>query len=55
MRRLVRRAIRFAFDLGVEQNFLEQVVPVITDLYKDDFPEVASASDKVTGVATRFW
>src|SRR5581483_7120360 len=26
MRRLVRRAIRFAFELGVEQNFLEQVV-----------------------------
>ncbi len=47
MRRLVRRAIRFAFELGVEQNFLEQVVPVITDLYKEDFPEVAAARDKV--------
>lgn len=47
MRRLVRRAIRFAFELGVEQNFLEQVVPVITDLYKEDFPEVAEARDKV--------
>ncbi len=47
MRRLLRRAIRFAFDLGVEQNFLEQVVPVITDIYKDDFPEVAQNRDKV--------
>jgi alanyl-tRNA synthetase len=47
MRRLVRRAIRHAFELGVEQNFLEQVVPVITDLYKDDFPEVAKARDQV--------
>jgi alanyl-tRNA synthetase len=47
MRRLVRRAIRHAFDLGVEQNFLEQVVPVITGLYADDFPEVAEARDKV--------
>ncbi len=46
MRRLLRRAIRFAFDLGVEQNFLEQVVPVITDMYKDDFPEVAASRDK---------
>jgi alanyl-tRNA synthetase len=36
MRRLVRRAIRFAFELGIEQNFLEQVVPVIADLYHDD-------------------
>ena len=39
MRRLLRRAIRFAFELGVEQNFLEEVVPVIIDMYKSDFPE----------------
>ncbi len=47
MRRLVRRAIRFAFDLGIEQNFLEQVVPVIADLYKNDFPEVAKNRERV--------
>jgi len=50
MRRLVRRAIRFAFELGVEQNFLPEIVPVITDLYKDDLPEVAEARDKVIEV-----
>jgi alanyl-tRNA synthetase len=53
MRRLVRRAIRFAFELGVEQNFLEQVVPVIADLYKDDFPEVAQNRDKVIEVLVK--
>jgi alanyl-tRNA synthetase len=53
MRRLVRRAIRFAFDLGIEQNFLEQVVPVITGLYKQDYPEVASSSDKVIEVLAK--
>lgn len=47
MRRLLRRAIRHAFELGIEQNFLEQVVPVIADLYHDDFPEVATNRDKV--------
>jgi alanyl-tRNA synthetase len=47
MRRLLRRAIRFAFELGIEQNFLEQVVPIITDLYHNDFPEVAASRDKV--------
>lgn len=41
MRRLLRRAVRFAFELGIEQNFLEQIVPVIADLYHDDYPEVA--------------
>lgn len=40
MRRLLRRAIRFAFDLGIEQNFLQDIVPVIAELYEDDYPEV---------------
>jgi alanyl-tRNA synthetase len=53
MRRLVRRAIRFAFELGVEQNFLEQVVPVIADLYVNDFPEVSENRDKVIEVLTK--
>ncbi len=53
MRRLLRRAIRFAFDLGVEQNFLQQVVPVIADLYKDDFPEVAANRDSVIETLVR--
>jgi len=50
MRRLLRRAIRYAFDLGVEQNFLEQIVPVIADLYANDFPEVEANRDKVIEV-----
>lgn len=53
MRRLVRRAIRFAFDLGIEQNFLEQVVPVIADLYHDDFPEVANNREKVIEILAK--
>jgi alanyl-tRNA synthetase len=47
MRRLLRRAIRFAFDLGIEQNFFEEIVPVIADLYATDYPEVAAARDEV--------
>jgi len=50
MRRLLRRAIRFAFDLGIEQNFFEEIVPVIADLYHDDYPEVAAARDDVVAV-----
>jgi len=47
MRRLLRRAIRFAFDLGIEQNFLEEITPVIVNLYKADFPEVAEREQQV--------
>jgi alanyl-tRNA synthetase len=53
MRRLLRRAIRYAFELGIEQNFLEQVVPVIADLYTDDYPEVAANRDKVVEVLVK--
>lgn len=53
MRRLVRRAIRFAFDLGVEQNFLEQVVPVVISLYESDFSEVDAKKQEVIDVLTK--
>lgn len=47
MRRLIRRAMVKAFDLGIEQNFMQEVVPVIADLYHDDFPEVATNREQV--------
>jgi alanyl-tRNA synthetase len=53
MRRLMRRAILKAFDLGIEQNFMEEVVPVIADLYHEDFPEVAENREKVIEVLAR--
>ena len=53
MRRLLRRAIRFAFELGVEQNFLQEVVPVIIGLYEDDFPEVAKNKEQILETLTR--
>lgn len=53
MRRLLRRAIRFAFDLGVEQNFFEEIVPIIADLYANDFPEVAQKRDEVIAVLVK--
>ncbi|HSX05574.1 MAG TPA: alanine--tRNA ligase, partial [Candidatus Saccharimonadales bacterium] len=53
MRRLMRRAIRFAFDLGVEQNFVEQVVPVIADIYEADFPEVKANRETVIEVLVK--
>ncbi|MDQ5885991.1 MAG: alanyl-tRNA synthetase, partial [Patescibacteria group bacterium] len=53
MRRLLRRAIRFAFDLGIEQNFLQDIVPVIAELYVHDFPDVAENRDKVIEILVK--
>lgn len=50
MRRLVRRAMVKAFDLGVEQNFVEQIIPVIADLYAADYPEVAEKREEIIAV-----
>jgi alanyl-tRNA synthetase len=50
MRRLVRRAIRFAHQLGVQQNLLTELVPVVAGLYADAYPEVADRRDVVIAV-----
>ncbi len=53
MRRLIRRAIRYSFDLGVEQNFLQEIVPIIADMYAGDFPKVADSRENVIAVLVK--
>lgn len=53
MRRLLRRAIRFSFELGIEQNFLQEIVPVIADMYADDFSEVEKNRSLVVEVLAK--
>ena len=53
MRRLLRRAIMKAFDIGVEENFLEQITPIIADMYHEDYPEVAKNRDRVVEVLVK--
>ena len=47
MRRLIRRAIRQALALDLKEDFLEIVVPVITDIYRSDYPEVAAREETI--------
>ena len=53
MRRLVRRAVRFAFELGLSRIFCKKLLPVITSLYQDDYPEVAEKRQEVVDVLVR--
>jgi alanyl-tRNA synthetase len=46
VRRLMRRSIRFAFDLGVEKDLCSQLAPKIIDIYHQDFPEVGESREK---------
>ncbi len=40
LRRLIRRAILKALNLGIEQNFLSQIIPLIEDNYRDLSDEI---------------
>ena len=53
MRRLIRRAVRYAFDLGLQQNFFPKIIPTVAGMYADDYPEVAERSDAVIAVMVK--
>ncbi|MBI2588867.1 alanine--tRNA ligase [Candidatus Saccharibacteria bacterium] len=53
LRRLLRRAIRYAFELGIEQDLCQQVVPTITSLYAPNFPEVNQQKNEVVELFMR--
>ena len=47
LRRIIRRAILKALNLGIEQNFLEEVLPVIAENYKDLPDSILTHRDEV--------
>jgi alanyl-tRNA synthetase len=52
VRRLIRRSVRYADQLGMTEASLSRVVVAIADMYKDQYPEVAEqAADIETAVA----
>ncbi len=53
MRRLVRRAIRFAFELGLTQEFFPDMVPVVASMYTADYPEVEENLARVVAVLVK--
>jgi alanyl-tRNA synthetase len=53
MRRFLRRAIRQALSLGLKEDFLEVIVPVITQLYRDDYPEIAAQEESIIHTLVR--
>ena len=53
MRKFIRRAMAKAFDLGIEDNFVEQIIPVIVNIYAPDYKEVAEKSDEIIAVMAK--
>ncbi|MDA1080023.1 MAG: alanine--tRNA ligase [bacterium] len=48
VRRLLRRAIRYAHDLGIKQPFLTELVPVVAAIYAKAYPQVTEQQEKIT-------
>ena len=40
LRRLLRRAIKFGLDVGLTQNLVAQLAPVVLEIYGEDYSEV---------------
>jgi alanyl-tRNA synthetase len=53
MRRFMRRAIRYAFGLGIEQGLCEKIVPTIVSLYEKEYPEIAAQKEAVVAVLVK--
>ena len=45
LRRLIRRAVRFGKELGIERNFLKEIAGKVIALYKDSYKQFSTQSD----------
>ncbi len=50
LRRLLRRAVRFAKQLGIDEPFMYRLVPVVGDIMEDFYPEVKKRHDNIGNV-----
>ncbi|MGO1058997.1 alanine--tRNA ligase [Planococcus sp. FY231025] len=50
LRRLLRRAVRYAKKLGIEKPFMYELVPVVGSIMQDFYPEVTEKQDFIIRV-----
>ena len=50
LRRLLRRAVRFAKKIGINKPFMYELVPVVADIMVDYYPEVKKNQDFIAKV-----
>ncbi len=53
MRRLMRRAIRFAFELGIEQEICDAIAKNVIDIYQSGYPEFKKAEADIIKILVR--
>ncbi|MFA1820503.1 alanine--tRNA ligase [Virgibacillus oceani] len=50
LRRLLRRAVRFAKDIGIEKPFMYELVETVGEIMKDYYPAVAKNSEFIKSI-----
>jgi alanyl-tRNA synthetase len=45
LRRIIRRAVRFAKDINIENNFTQNIAQVVINKYQDIYPELKTRQD----------
>ncbi len=50
LRRLIRRAYRHGKLLGIKGNFLSEIVRVVADIYKPEYPELLEDFDRIVKI-----
>ena len=48
LRRIIRRALRYAKKLGINNSFMHKLVPVVRDIMKSYYPELVNKCDYVS-------
>lgn len=50
LRRLLRRAVRFAKQIGIEKPFMYKLVPTVGEIMQDFYPEVLNQKDYIENI-----
>ncbi len=53
LRRIIRRAVRYAYLLGVERDLATPLVGAVVDAMADGYPELRADQDRITGIVAR--
>jgi len=52
LRKLIRRAVRYGHQLGMQRPFLAELLPRLVSEMGDDFPELVTAQGRITEIVT---
>jgi alanyl-tRNA synthetase len=52
LRKLIRRAVRYGRGLGMQEPFLAKILPRLTDLMGEDYPELVASQHRIAEILT---